>query len=389
MKRIVAVPLLALTACGGSTPPAMSNQAPLSPPSSAPAQASAQAPAPASPAAATSGLPAETVQTRSATERGPTELTAKPLPLPGATAPVSLDYIGDARARARVWVPVGDTGSVDALDVASRSFTRVDGFKTGEREVHGKRRMMGPSAVAVGDGFVYVGNRATSEVCPVDASTLKLGTCLKLPSATDGVAYVASTKEVWVTTPRDQSLTVLDASKPDTLKTRTTIKLDGAPEGYAVDESRGLFFTNLEDKNRTVAIDVKTHKVRGAPWKPECGSDGPRGIAADVARGFVYVACTDHVQVLDAARDGAPLGRLDTGAGVDNIDWLETHRLLYVGAAKAAKLTIARIDDKGQPTVVATGASAEGARNPVADASGNAYLADGANARILFFAFAP
>jgi DNA-binding beta-propeller fold protein YncE len=388
MKRSVAVPLLALAACGGSTPTAVSSQTPLSPPSTAPAQASAQAPPSASPAAAASG-PAETAQTRSAAERGPTQLTAKPLLLPGATAPVSLDYIVYDRARARVWVPVGDTGSVDALDVASRSFTRVDGFKTGEREIHGRRRVMGPSAVAVGDGFVYVGNRATSEVCPVDASTLKLGTCLKLPSPTDGVAYVASTKEVWVTTPRDQSLTVLDASKPDTLKMRTTIKFDGAPEGYAVDESRGLFFTNLEDKNRTVAIDVKTHKVRGAPWKPECGPDGPRGIAADAARGFVYVACTDHVQILDGARDGALLGKLDTGAGVDNIDWLETHRLLYVGAAKAAKLTIARIDDKGQPTVVATGASAEGARNPVADASGNAYVTDAANAQILFFAFAP
>jgi DNA-binding beta-propeller fold protein YncE len=223
-------------------------------------------------------------------------------------------------------------------------------------------------------------------VCPVDTATLTLGKCLKLSSATDGVAYVASAKEVWVTTPRDQSLTVLDASKPDTLKIKATIKLDGAPEGYAVDDSRGLFFTNLEDKNETLVIDVKTHRPRGSAWKPDCGPDGPRGIAVDVSRAFVFVACTDHVQILDAARDGAPLATLDTGAGVDNIDWLETHRLLYVGAAKAARLTVARIDDKGHPTVIATGASAQGARNGVADASGNAYLADAGGARLLVFA---
>jgi hypothetical protein len=375
----------AVTACGTKTPPAVSSASAPSPSSSAFAAASIQTPAQ-RPAPATSISPS--VSAPVSGERGHAELTGKPLPLPGATRPVVLDYVVYEPARARVWVPVADTASVDVLDVVSGLFTRVDGFKNGERDVHGKKRMMGPSAVTVGDGVVYVGNRATAEVCVVDASTLKLGNCTKLPSATDGVAYVPSAKEVWVTTPHDQSIAVLDASNPGTLKAKTTIKLDGAPEGYALDDSHGLFFTNLEDKDRTVAIDTKTHKTRGAAWKPECGPAGPRGIAADVSRGFVYVACTDQVHVLNA-KDGAILARVDTGGGVDNIDWLETHRLLYVGAAKAAKLTVFRVDDKGQPTIVATGVSGEGARNAVADASGNAYLPDPANARILVFPFTP
>jgi DNA-binding beta-propeller fold protein YncE len=369
-----------MVACSKTPPAAPPPSVPvLGPPlasvSSMPASGAADATAPAT----TAGAPAP--------DRGPAQLVAKPLALPGATAPVSLDYIVYEPAKARVWVPVGDTGSVDVLDVATGSFTRIDGFKSAEREVRGNKRVMGPSAAAVGEGFVYIGDRATSEVCAVDATALKLGDCLKLASPTDGVAYVGSAKEVWVTTPHDQSLAVLDASKPAMLKVKTTIKLDGAPEGYAVDDSRGLFFTNLEDKNQTVAIDVKTHKPTAA-WKTGCGADGPRGIAADVSRGFVFVACTDRVQVLDAKNHGAPLASLDTGAGVDNIDWLESHRLLYVAAAKAAKLTVARIDDKGQPTVIATGASARGARNGVADASGNAYLADPAGARVLVFELA-
>src|SRR5262249_8077711 len=114
-----------------------------------------------------------------------------------------------------------------------------------------------------------------------------------------------------------------------------------------------------------------------------------RGIAADAGRGFVYVACTDRVLVLDGTHDGAKLASLDTGAGVDNIDWLEPQRLLYVGGGKAAKVTIARVDDKGQPTVVATGTSTEGARNPVADASGNAYLTDARGAQLLVFTYSP
>jgi hypothetical protein len=108
---------------------------------------------------------------------GPTHLTARPLSLPGATGPASLDYIACDRARSRVWVPVGSTGSVDVLDIATGNFRRIDGFKTVEREARGTKRTVGPSAVAVGDGFVYVGNRATNEVCPIDASTLEPAKC--------------------------------------------------------------------------------------------------------------------------------------------------------------------------------------------------------------------
>jgi DNA-binding beta-propeller fold protein YncE len=315
---------------------------------------------------------------------GATRLTLRSFPLPGASGPVAVDYLACDRPHARVWIPVGDTGSADVFDVATGTFTRVDGFKTAERESHGKKRMAGPSAATVSDGFVYVGDRATSEVCAVDENTLKLGTCLKLPTPTDGVAYVAATKELWVTTPRDHSLTVLDASKPDALRLKLVIKMDGDPEGYAVDSGRGIFYTNLEDKNRTLGIDIKTHAVK-TTWDPGCGADGPRGIAVDETRDLVMVACTDSVQVLDGTHDGAPLGKLDTGAGVDNIDWLEPKRLLFVGAAKAGRLTVAQVDDAGRPSVLATGDTPQGARNPVADAEGNAYEVDSANGQLLAF----
>jgi hypothetical protein len=308
--------------------------------------------------------------------------------LPGSDAPASLDYIGYEAAHSRVWVPVGNTGSVDVYDIASGTFTRVDGFKTVERDFKGKKRTMGPSAVSVGDGFAYVGNRATSEVCPVDLSNLKPGKCVKLPSSTDGVAYVASAKEVWVTTPKTQTIAVLDASKPGALKIKTSIKLDGDPEGYAADNTRGVFFTNLEDKNKTVEIDVATHKPK-ATWTPDCGEAGPRGLAADATHGFVYVACTDHIAVLDGTNGGAQIGKLDAGAGVDNIDWLEAPRLLYVAAGKSATMTIAHADDKGQLTVVAAGSTSAGARNAVADSTGNAYVADSMGAKLLVVPFQP
>jgi DNA-binding beta-propeller fold protein YncE len=196
------------------------------------------------------------------------------------------------------------------------------------------------------------------------------------------VTYVASAKEVWVTVPHDQTLAILDASRPAALTAKTTIRLDGAPEGYATDPTRGVFFTNLEDKNATVVIDVATHRPK-ATWPLDCGEAGPRGLAADAERGLVFAACTDHLIVLDSAHGGAKVDSIDVGAGVDNIDWLASRRFLYAAAAKAAKAVVAHVDEQGHASVVASGPIPHGARNGVVDTAGNLYLADPENAGLL------
>jgi hypothetical protein len=273
---------------------------------------------------------------------------------------------------------------VDVFDIASHAFARVDGFKTVEREAHGKKRIVGPSSGAVGQGFAYIGNRATQEICAVELQSLKKGACLTLQAAPDCVEYVPSTHEVWVTTPSTQQLVVLEASPKGLLKPKATIKLEGDPEGYAIDEPHGLFLTNLEDKGSTLRIDLKTHAVSDT-WSAGCSADGPRGIAVDSVRNLVLVACTDHVQVLDAAHAGARLGQLDTGAGLDNIDYVAKTGLLYAAAGKASRLTIAHVDDGGQLTLLATGETGTGARNAVADANGNIYVSDPQGAHLLLF----
>jgi DNA-binding beta-propeller fold protein YncE len=172
---------------------------------------------------------------------------------------------------------------------------------------------------------------------------------------------------------------------PARLRVKLVVKTDGAPEGYAVDLRRGLFYTNLEDKNRTLGFDVRTHALK-TTWPTGCSDEGPRGIAVDAERSLVFVACTDGVRVLDATHEGEIVGKLDAGAGVDNIDYLEARKLLYVAAGKAARLTVARIEDGGRPVILATWPTAEGVRNAVVDAVGNAYVAEPSAARLLVFA---
>ncbi|HEV7556345.1 MAG TPA: hypothetical protein VGO00_12850 [Kofleriaceae bacterium] len=279
-----------------------------------------------------------------------------------------MDYLAFDPRTNTVWVPAGNTGSVDVVDDATGKIQRIEGFTTQEMERRGHKRIVGPSSVTLGaPGTVYVGNRGDFSICAIDEKTLKKGTCGKIDSMPDGIAYVAPTKEVWVTTPRDKTIRILDAT---TLAQKAKLTFEGEPEGFAADPTRGRFYTNLEDKDATLAIDLKTHKTV-ATWQPKCGEDGPHGLRLDESNGLLVIACSAKVEAMDV-KTGAITGSVDTGDGVDDIDFLAGR--VYVGAAKAAKLTIASLDAKGTMAVVATMPTADGARNGVVTTAGKVYL---------------
>jgi DNA-binding beta-propeller fold protein YncE len=307
-------------------------------------------------------------------EAGPT-LTVTSVALPGSKGVVALDYLAADRAAARVWIPAANLGSVDVLDLATRGVTRIDGFATGPSNLPAKDRWLGPSAAGVGDGFVFIGNRATAELCSLDARRQVKVACLAAPSAIDGVAYVGATKQVWATAPAAHALVLAGVESGGALRLAGSVHLPGSPEGYAVDDAHGRFFTNLEDANRTVAVDVKSRKLL-ASWPVPCGRGGPRGLAYDGARQLLFVACTDRVVSLAAAEGGRVLATLPTGQGVDNIDYLDASQTLYVAAGKAARLTLVGVDDGGKLHVRATARTALGARVVVAAADGTAVVGD-------------
>jgi DNA-binding beta-propeller fold protein YncE len=294
------------------------------------------------------------------------------LPLPGASpAGISMDYIAYDPGTRTVWVPAGNSGRVDVVDVATGKVREISGFATAEMGTGDRKRIAGPSGVTIGRGMVFIGNRGDSSVCAIDSRTLARGVCHTLDSSPDGLSYVASTKEVWVTTPRDNSLRILDAT---TLREKAKLTYEGNPEGFAVDEVRHRFYTNLENKDLTLAIDLKTHKTV-ATWKPACGEDGPHGIRLDEKAGHLFVACSARAEVIDVAHDGKVLSSADTGDGVDDIDyWPATHEL-FVGAAKTGELTILHVDRDGKLTVAARVPTKVGARNAAAAPGGVIYLA--------------
>ena len=320
-----------------------------------------------------------------------TEYELKPINLAGATGAVALDYFAYDRATGKVWVPASNTGSVDVIDEKTDAISQVTGFLTGEIERRGRKITVGPTAASVGDGVIYIGNRGNGTLCVIDAKNLARGECVPVSVdravTPDGVVYVAATRELWITlrpkTGNDvaaKSIQVFDASDPHHLKPKTKIPLDGLAEGYAVDNQRGLFYTNIEDTGATVAIDVRTHNIV-AKWN--VGSNDLQGLALDSARRFLFAACGDHVVSIDAGHDGKVIDSITTGPGLDNIDYSTDGKLLYAAASLAATLTIAEVGDDGKFHLKVTVPTVKGVRGVVAGKGETAYLIDPAEGHIL------
>ena len=305
--------------------------------------------------------------------------TVRTLSLPdNGTGDVSMDYIAFDPSTNILWVPAGNTGAVDVVDVATEKVRQIPNLPTAQVQGRGGTRVLGPSGISIGKGVVYVGNRGGSELCAFDARTLARVACQHLDARPDGVAYVAPSKEVWVTTPGEQGIRIFDAT---TLIQKTKLTFPGNPEGYAVDAKRGRFYTNLEDKDRTVAIDLKTRETV-ATWNPACGGGGPHGLGLDAAAGHLFIGCDAAAEVMNVGGDGAVLSKVETGDGVDDIHYEPATHLLYVGAARAATLTIARADSAGKLTIVAQVQTQNGARNATVTKNGTVYLAHGGGVKL-------
>src|SRR5690349_565077 len=150
----------------------------------------------------------------STAQNATTSYTVHTLPLPdNGTGDVSMDYIAFDSTTNSLWVPGGNTGAVDVLDVATGKVRQIQNLPTAEVQARGGgTRVLGPSGVSIGDGVVYIGNRGGSDVCGYNNRTLARVACQHLDARPDGVAYVAATREVWVTTPGERGIRILDGT---------------------------------------------------------------------------------------------------------------------------------------------------------------------------------
>jgi len=290
--------------------------------------------------------------------------------MPNAPGGIAMDYLGYEPVTNQVWVPGANTGRIFVIDATTEAIRTIEGFTTVQKD----GRQLGPTSVTFGPGRAFIGNRADSSVCAVDLKTLKRTECVALPEAPDGLAYIPTTDEVWATEPHGNSVAILSVSKQG-LPIAGHIVLPGEPEGYAVDAAHERFYTNLEDKNVTLELDVRARATVNH-WPTTCNANGPRGMTIDAANGVLVIACTDKLVSFTLAPSAEARGSLDTGLGLDNIDLAPKLGVLFAAAGKAARLTRAQVLPSGELRQAGQAQTASGVRVVVVSSAGKAFAAD-------------
>lgn len=107
----------------------------------------------------------------------------------------------------------------------------------------------------------------------------------------------------------------VDVYRADGFKLASRIFLASVPSHLAFAGDSKTVFVTLQESNRVVAYDLATQTIK---WNAEVGR-APAGIVMlpDDKRLLVALTGEDGVQILDA-KDGATIGRLQTGKGAHN-----------------------------------------------------------------------
>ncbi|MGH8401946.1 MAG: hypothetical protein ACRESO_00870 [Gammaproteobacteria bacterium] len=293
--------------------------------------------------------------------------------IPGGEHGIGFDDIGYFPQLGKISIPAGQTGKLVLIDPATGAITNTFEVTGPETAVHG--RDAGTSSTAYGDGYIFASDHGQTEVVLLDARNGKVLTRVKLASGPDYVRYLESRHELWVTEPRAQQIqvfSVVPGPKP-TATLKASIHVAGGPEALLFDTTLDQGYTNLW-KDKTAVIDLKTYKIVGE-WTDSC--EGPRGLALDAAKGFLFVGCTEgKVIVLDLNHGGKVLATAISGAGIDIISYNPKSQHLYAPGARSASMTIFKVAPSGALRALAVYRTAKGVHCVTDDGNGTAFVCD-------------
>ena len=299
-----------------------------------------------------------------------------PIVLPGGARGIGFDDLGFAPGAHAVLAPAGATGNLCLIDPDTRAVTSIAGFATtGTRGGHDD----GTTSADEGGGFLYAIDRTALRLVVIDERTRAVVAQAQLASGPDYVRWIDATHEIWVTQPDEERIEVFAVTdgKP---KHAAFIAVPGGPESLIVDRGRVRAFTHLWD-GATVAIELASRAV-GAPWRNGCG--GSRGIALDAARGLLFTGCAEgKVTAVAVDRNGAAVGSVAVGKGVDVIAYNAHLAHLYVPSATPGTLTIVGVGAAGQLGVLGTVPTATGSHCATVDDRDTAWVCDVHGGRLL------
>ena len=172
------------------------------------------------------------------------------------------------------------------------------------------KRVHGIALVSeLGRGFLSDGG--ADEAVVFDMKTLKVTGHIKTGGNPDCIIYDPTLKHIFTMNGKTNDASVID---PVTTTVVVTIPIGGRPE-YAVADSHGTIYDNVEDKNEVVAIDSMANTVK-THW-PIAPAEGATAIDLDVKHHRLFIGGRNKLQAIMNVENGKIIQTFPIGAGVD------------------------------------------------------------------------
>jgi hypothetical protein len=300
------------------------------------------------------------------------------IPLPEGAAGIGFDDIQYSPVLNRVLIPSGRTGKVNLLDPQSVKVTSITGFSAEKNYKGGHGE--GVTSISEGMGLLFITDRSSLKLDVVDPSSKAIIASASLASSPDYVRFVSMTNEIWVTEPENDQIEVFAFSDKQKSPLHSGfVQITGGPESLVIDHARGRAYTHLW-QGKTVAIDVKSRAVV-ATWSNSC--KGSRGIALEETKGILFIGCSEGKAVSMNTNDGKIISSLNSGSGVDIIDYNPILRHLYLPGATSGTMAIINVSSTGALSLLGTTPTISGAHCVTSDHARNVYVCDPHHGKIL------
>ena len=171
----------------------------------------------------------------------------------------------------------------------------------------------------------------------------------------DAILYDDFTQRIFTFNGRSNDATVIDAK---TNKIIGTIALGSKPE-FAVTNSKGKIYVNMEDTSMIYMINSKTMKVE-QQWALKNGKE-PSGLAIDKATNRLFSVCDNKLMIVMDAESGKIITSLPIGEHVDGCGFDSEMKRVYSSNGDGT-LTVIQEENANKFKVIENVSTQKGAR---------------------------
>jgi hypothetical protein len=266
--------------------------------------------------------------------------------LPISRSAISFDDISyDAKIK-RVVVPAAESGTLALVDPITRGAQIIQGFSA---QANPANPGIGATSATSAKDLIFALDRSAKVINIIEPRSGNIIGSAPTQDTPDLIRFVSATSELWVT---ERSLEQIEYFKvkdgpPVTVEKAGVIPVPNGPVSLVIDQTNGLAFTNKPKTGTTLEFQVFTHNQINE-WGNGCSR--ARGLALDVQRRYLFVACNEGKLVMMDITSGLQITSQNYGGGLDFIAYNPSLQHVYLPSGASGVVAIFAVTSKAQVT---------------------------------------